>query len=295
MATDRAPTYDPTAQYESTSYDVEYRRDGNGPWSATVFQPKGKGPFPALLDIHGGAWNRGSRASNAPIDTKLAESGLVVVAIDFRLAPEHPYPAQVADVNYATRWLKAHAADFNATPQRLGGIGSSSGGHTIMLSAMRPHDPRYASLELPEAQDVNASLAYVVALWSVLDPYARYRYAQRTGYERLVTSTENYFINTDTMKEGNPQHLLERRENVELPPIIIVHGTQDENIPSEIPERFAVAYNAAGGSAQLESFPGMPHGFAREPGPESDRAIELIKAFIAYQLGAEAGAVMEAG
>ena len=138
MATNRAFTYDPTTLYEFTSYDVEYRRDEGSVWPATVFQPKGKGPCPALLDVHGGAWNRGSLASNAPIDTRLAECGLVVVAIDFRLASGHTYPEQVANVNFAIHWLKAHAADFNTISERLGGIGSSIGGHTIMLSAMRP-------------------------------------------------------------------------------------------------------------------------------------------------------------
>src|ERR1043166_7096187 len=106
------PRYDPAARYELATEDVEYRRDGDEVYLARVYRPQGAGPFPALLDIHGGAWSMGDRLNDAPMDEALAASGLVVVAPDFRLAPQHPYPASLADVSYATRWLKAHAADF---------------------------------------------------------------------------------------------------------------------------------------------------------------------------------------
>jgi acetyl esterase/lipase len=283
--------YDPDQVFEVQTTDVEYRKDGDESWLATIYQPKGKGPFPALLDVHGGAWNRGERANNVVIDRALAASGIVIAAIDFRIAPEHPYPAQVVDTNYATRWLKAHARDFNAEPDSVGALGSSSGGHTAMLSALRPNDPRYRALPLPDGNDVNATLLYVICAWPVLDPYARYLYAQEVGNNRLATSSEDYFLTQDTMKEGNPQHILERREQVHLPPTIIIQGTNDDNVPISIPERFTEAYRAMGGSIELEVFPGMPHGFGNRPGPESDRALGLMKAFVARQLTGAAAAV----
>ena len=79
------------------------------------------------------------------------------MAIDFRLGTEAPYPASIADANFATRWLKRHTADFNAIPDAVGGLGFSSGGHMIMLSAMRPHDPRYTGLASESDADVDAS------------------------------------------------------------------------------------------------------------------------------------------
>ena len=277
--------YDPTQQFEVRVHEREYRRDGNESWTVRIYQPQENGPFPAMLDVHGGAWNRGERTNDEVMTRALAASGIVVAAVDFRLAPEHPYPAQVVDVNFATRWLKAHAADFNADAAMLGGIGSSSGGHTLMLSAMRPNDPRYAALELPGESDGDASLAYAICAWPVLDPYARYLYAQESNNERLAASSEAYFLNQDTMKEGNPQHLLERGEKVELPPTLIVQGTNDNNVPISIPERFFEAYRAAGGDIQLEIFPDMVHGFGNTPGPESDRAVGLMKAFVAPTTG----------
>jgi acetyl esterase len=276
--------YDPQGNHKVRIYDVTYRHDQDNSWPARIYQPEGAGPFAALLDVHGGAWNRGSHADNERIDQALAASGLVVAAIACRQAPKYTYPAQVADVNYGTRWLKAHARDFNADARLVGGLGTSSGGHTLMLSAMRPYDPRYTAFSLPGAEDIDATLLYVVAPWPVLDSYARYLFAQETGRTPLIEATEAYFLTQEAMKEGNPQLVLERGEPVELPPTLIVQGTADDNVPLSISHRFTEAYHAAGGAVELELFPDMPHGFARNPGAESDRALERMKAFVARQL-----------
>src|SRR5205807_9939784 len=140
-------------------------------WLTLIVQPQGTGSFPTLIQVHGCAWFSGDRMSNQSMNEALAAPGVLVASIDFRTPPEHPYPASLVDVNYATRWLKAHASDFNASPNQVGGMGSSSGGHIVMLSAMRPRDPRYAAVPLPEAPSVDASLAYLTLVWPILDPY----------------------------------------------------------------------------------------------------------------------------
>jgi len=147
MATERATTYDPKATFEVTVEDVEYLTLGDGSYLARIYQPVGPGPFPTLVDIHGGAWSGSDRLTNAVTAQPLAESGLVVMSIDFRIAPEHPYPAQVQDANYAIRWLKANAGRFNGDVSQMGVLGRSSGGHTALLLAMRPLDERYAALD----------------------------------------------------------------------------------------------------------------------------------------------------
>src|SRR5919107_459743 len=95
----RFPGYDPTAHYEVTTSDVEYRREGDEPLLVRIYRPQGAGPFPMLLDVHGGAWTMSDRTGNEPMDQALAASGLVVAAVDFRLAPQHAYPASLADIN----------------------------------------------------------------------------------------------------------------------------------------------------------------------------------------------------
>ena len=283
-----ALSYDPKQSFGLDVTEVEYRRDLNVSWMARVYQPQGTGPFPVMLDVHGGRWNRGTRTNAEVMDRALAESGIVVASIEFRLAPDHPYPAQVADINYGTRWLKAHARDFNADPGSIGAIGSSSGGHGVFLSGMRPHDPRYAALPLDEAPELDATLNYILACWPVVDPHARYLYAQETNNEGLVAATNAYFTSSDGATEGNPHMILQRGEMVTLPPAIIIQGTEDDNIPVPATKEFAEAYRRSGGEIQLETFDGMPHGFGYRRGPETDRAVDLVKAFIARQLSAPA-------
>ena len=284
MGDHAALVYNPNGEFEVETHEIEYRHDQGESWPAIVYQPQGGGPFPLLLDVHGGAWNGGDRTSDQAMDRVLAASGIAVVAVEFRLAPRHPYPAQVVDVNYATRWLKTHASDFKGDPESVGVLGSSSGGHTSLLSAMRPSDPRYAALPLGGEGQVDAGVRYVVATWPVVDPYARYFFARDRENQRLVQATEAYFLTEDAMQEGNPHMILQRGEDVSLPPVLIIQGTEDENLPVPTTEQFAAAYSRAGGEMKLEIFPGMPHGFANRPGPESERALKLIKSFVARQI-----------
>ena len=242
-------TYDPTAQFDIDVSEEIYRSGPDGDWPVRLYRPQGDGPFPVLLDVHGGASSNGSYLNNEDVDRALAASGILVAAIEFRQAPEHVYPAQVADVKYGTRWLKARAADLGGAPfgRRDGPLCLSNG-------------------------------------WPVLDLHARYLYARDAGVERLMKSSENYFGDEDTMREGNPQLVLERGEQTALPPALILQGTKDDNVPLAISERFVATYKSLGGSIERVLFSDMPHAFTRQPGPETDRAIQLMKSFIAEQL-----------
>jgi len=281
-------SYDPARRFEYTVEDIEYRGDGQRAWVARMYRPQGAGPFPALLDVHGGAWNSGDRTNNPALAEGLAASGIVVASIDFRMGGEDPYPSSLIDINFATRWLKRRAADFNADAATVGGLGVSSGGHLILLSAMRPHDPRYASLPLPGADGVGATLAYVISCWGVLDPYGRYQMAQELGNQALVANHDRYFGSVEAMQEANPLLMLQRREPVALPPLQLVQGTADAGLPKGMVENVAALYGSAGGKVDLALFQDMPHGIAGWPETEVTRMVERMKGFIARCL---AGAV----
>jgi acetyl esterase len=275
-----------TALMDVVIEDVEYRRIGGEPLLARLYRPKdrvgGAGPFPAVVGVHGGAWTSGDRNNNQAIDQALAAVGVVVLALDFRLAPQAPYPASVADVNYGVRWLKAHAAEFASRPDWVGAVAGSSGAHQMLLSALRPRDPRYAAATAPEVAGIDADISYMVACWPIADPLARYRMAVARGNERLVKAHHDYFGNEDAMREGNPQLIVERGENVGLPSLLLLQGTKDDNVTPDMAEKFAAAYRARDGRVQLETFPDQPHTFVtREPSSaESLRAIELIRSFV---------------
>jgi acetyl esterase/lipase len=275
-------TIDPTLTFEVDSADVEYRPG----WLARIYQPRGVGPFPALIEIHGGAWNNNDRTQNADLAQALASSGIVVASVDFRLGGQAPYPASMIDINYATRWLKSRATEFGATADGLGGLGLSSGGHMVMLSAMRPRDPRYTQLQLETATDVDASLAYVMMGWPVLDPHARYLHAKERGRTELLESHHRYFGDEATMREANPQQILERGEAVELPPGLIFQGADDDVLSPRTAERFVEAYGQAGGIIELAKFPHAAHGYSRLGGPPLFRTNDLLKCFVDRQLKA---------
>jgi len=276
--------YNPSDHFEIKAWDVEFRRDPVRTLMARIYQPLGNGPFPALLDVHGGAWNNGDRMSNKEIDERLAASGILAVAIDLRLAQEAPYPASVADAHYGIRWLKAKAREWNGDPATVGVLGSSSGGYVVELIAMRPDDPQYNSIPLPEAPGVDATLSYVVTRSPVSDPFVRFQHAEKMGREDMLQRTKRYFDPWETIIQGNPQKILDRDEAGKLTPLLVLQGGADDNVLPELQQKFVDSYRAAGGQCDFEIFPGCEHQWVRKPGPETDRAIEMMKTFIARQL-----------
>lgn len=278
--------YDTIADYEIKVWDVEFRKTPKRQLMARVYQPQGPGPFPMLLDLHGGAWNDKDRFANEPMDENLARSGMLVVAVDLTLAPEAPYPASVQDANYAVRWLKHKAKEWNGESRNIGVLGSSTGGHLAELLAMRPRDARYNAIPLPEAPHVDASIAYVVARSPISDPFTRFNQAEKTKREEMMSKTKRWFVPWETIHEANPQEILERGEKVTLLPMFILQGALDDNVIPPIQQKFAETYKKAGGECELEIFEGCGHLWVADPGPQTDRAHEMIRAFIAKQLGA---------
>jgi len=280
-------SYDPAAMFELKASEVEFRRTPAGrQLMARIYQPQGTGPFPTVLDLHGGAWRRKDRLAEEPMDRAIAASGVLVVAIDLRLSEEAPYPASVQDANYGVRWLKSRAAEWNGDPSKIGVYGSSSGGHVAQLLAMRPRDPRYNAIALPSAPNLDATVAYVATRSPISDPYARFQQAERMKREGMTENSRIYFNPWETIYEGNPQQILERREPVTLVPMLIMQGALDDNVLPAVQEKFAATYKAAGGVCELTVFEGSEHEWVAKPGPQTDRAREMVKAFIARQLKA---------
>jgi acetyl esterase len=279
------PAYDPGAIFDLAVSEVELRRNSAGRvLMARIYQPKGPGPFPTVLDLHGGAWNRKDRFAEEPMDRALAASGLLVVAVDMTLAPEAPYPACVLDANFAVRWLKANAATWNGDTSKIGVYASSSGGHVAELLAMRPRDSRYNSIPLASAPDVDATVAYVAMRSPISNTFARYENAERRGNQGMVKNNKVFFDPWETIHESNPQEILERGEKVALAPFLVMQGALDDNVLPEVQEKFVRTYKTAGGECDYRLFANSVHEWVAEPGPQTDKAREVVKEFIARQL-----------
>jgi acetyl esterase len=275
--------------------DLEYRREGGEPLLARIFKPRAAGPFPLLVELHGGAWCRGSRLNDTLINEALARSGVLVAALDFRMPPAAPYPASLADISYAIRWLKSRAKELRARRDRVGILGVSSGGHQAMLLAMRPRDPRYSSLELASDPAIDARVQCAVLCWPVIDPLARYRYAKslkESGkpypnfVDEVLPAHDLYWQTEEAMAEGNPTLALERGEAVELPPVLYLQGAEDIVHPRESLERFVSGYRKAGGRVELELYDGEGQAFITRnaSSPAARRAIERIVDFVHREL-----------
>jgi acetyl esterase/lipase len=279
--------YDPAARFDLNVSEVEFRRNRSGRLlMARIYQPIGAGPFPVVLDLHGGAWNGKDRRAEEPMDRALASSGLLVVAIDMTLAPDAPYPACVQDANYGVRWLKWKAPSWNGDPSKVGIYGSSSGGHVTELLCMRPRDQRYNAIPLPEAPQVDATIAYAAMRSPISDPFARFKNAEKLKRDAMINNHKTFFVPWETIYEANPQQMLERHEKVTLVPMLIMQGALDDNVLPEVQAKFAATYKAAGGDCQYQLFEDSPHEWVATPGPQTDRARAMVKAFIARQLKA---------
>lgn len=250
-----------------TTDDIEYLRHGDRPLMLRLFRPAGEGPFPVVVDLHGGAWCNGSRAGCDDRDAALAEAGMATASLDFRQA-EDAYPSSLIDINYAIRWLKAQAGDLRLDAARVGLSGQSSGGHLAMLAAMRPRDARYASVRLGDGDGkIDAGVVCVGMSWPVINPLSRYRHALRAragangGWAADIPDKhDTYWKTEENMSEGNPMLALERGETVALPPALwvqgrpdIVHDYRDPDSPVDAnePERFAHNYRKAGGEIEI--------------------------------------------
>jgi acetyl esterase len=276
--------------------DLEYRVIDGKPLLARLYRPA-DGAGALIVEVHGGAWTQNDRTTNAPIHEHLAAGGVAVLALDFRLAPLHRYPAAINDVNYGIRWAKANAARLGLKPRLVGGLGTSSGAHQITLSALRPDDERYLTHE-PSLAGHDARLDFLVAGWPILDPLARYQMVKAKGARNLVDAHHAFWPDERAMAEGNPQLILERGEATALPPMLVLQGTADENVEHERADAFADRYRRAGGEIELLKFAGQPHTFiVRDPAaPASIEALSKISGFVQSRLrGTSAGAGSHCG
>jgi acetyl esterase len=279
------------SQHGHRAFDVVYHTHGTRPLLARLYLPASPPPFPAAVEVHGGGWTSNDRLTHRAIHEALAKAGIAVMAIDFRMPPGDKYPASIADVNVAIRWLKANAPAFGIAPDEVGALGTSSGGQQLLLAVMRPFDERYAALELAEYgtghANTDATVPYVIACWPVADPLARYHMVKERNNQRLIDAHHASWPDEAAMGEGSPQLLLERGEAVQLPPALLLQGTNDDNLPPDSADRFATAYAKRGGEIHVEKFPGEPHTFvSRDPSSDSSRkALAMIVDFVKRHTG----------
>ena len=158
----------------------------------------------------------------------------------------------------------------------------AGGGHQVVLNALRPRHAAYSSLALPDHPEVDASLAYVIAGWPVICPLYRFHFAKEFNRQEHIKAHIDYWRTEEAMAEGSPQTIVEKDEQVALPPILMLLKANDKNHPLEMQERFIASYRKRGGAIEVHTFNDLPeHRMVPSPSqPETMRAIDTITAFI---------------
>lgn len=276
-------TADPHFEVETT--DEVYATRDDVTLLARVHRPVAATDVPVLVDAHGGAWRYFDRTADDYQGRGLAARGVAVIAVDFRQGPAHRWPAPVEDLLDAMAWVTSEAERLGVDPARMGMMGGSSGGHLAL----------WATLSALELEPPAPRPRLVVGLWPIADPLARYAYLEgqldtpRTeplfDPVRLRRAQERFFGDTDTMAAAAVPDRLTRRAPHGLPPLWLAHPEHDQNVTRSMSQAMVDAWARAGGTAELEDFPGVGHGFVNFGGPDADRCLDRIATVVARHLG----------
>jgi acetyl esterase/lipase len=268
-----------------------YRDGGPRPLTLDVYLPV-SAPIPAgtsqlrpvVLAIHGGSWAGGSKNSFRNVDpwntlVRLVQRGCVVVAIDYTLArPSAPsWPIVVDDLREAVRWVRRHAAEFNADAEQLAVIGQSSGAHLAALLGVLPDEPG------PDG--VSSRVQGVVSFYGPSD-LARLAELRRLPHEPVRNFLGPAAAGAATvLAESSPIHHVSPDD----PPMLLFHGTDDAWVPLEQSALLADALARAGVSHRLIVVPGVRHGFEAWTNEQKDFLPDLF-AFLESVWNASIGA-----
>jgi acetyl esterase len=247
-----------------------------GPIRLRVYRPRGGTPLPLVAYLHGGGWAMGTLDSFDPLCRALAnESGALIAAIDYRLAPEHPFPAATEDARAAVRWLASNAGELGADPARLGIAGDSAGGNLAAVTARRLRDEGGPPLRFQ-------ALIYPVCDSALNTPSYRENSA---GFGLSAASMARFWeLYLDGADGRDPDASpLQAADLAGLPPAFVL--TVGADVLRDEGEAYARALEHAGVPVELRRYDGAVHGFFRW----------LAKAEMARRAVAETGAALRAG
>ncbi|MEV4413153.1 alpha/beta hydrolase [Catellatospora sp. NPDC049609] len=234
----------PTVTYADCTVAVV---PGFRPLHLDLHLPPGDGPFPVLLWVHGGGWLEGSRvglpATIAPhrFHQRFLDRGWAVADVDYRLALEAPYPAQLLDVQSAVRWLRLHARQLRLDPARFAALGESAGGHLAAMAGL--------------AGTGETAIQAVVNWYGAVDLFA-FDPDDPAGPHAVLfggpVSGRREFV-----AFGNPLS----RVHAAAPPFFSVYGTADRIVSPSQGAALTEALRAVGVRAELLLVPDADHCF----------------------------------
>lgn len=207
-----------TAGSYQVEEDIEFAKPGGVSVRMDAHIPPGKGPFPAVILVHGGGWSAGDKAHAIvkPLFEPLTGGSFAWFTINYRLAPEYPYPAAVEDVESAILFVKQHAKQYKVDRKRIALMGESAGGHLVNLVGARNRRPY--------------DVAAVVCFYGPFDMVEWGKILQGKPVAKAITGffrfTEWNDAAFSVLREASPSTYLSRK----TPPFLVIHGTKDDAV-----------------------------------------------------------------
>ena len=233
--------------------DIEYGVAGGTSLRLDACVPKGPGPFPVAILVHGGGWSAGDKSgSNHPGDgadispwfAPLTAAGFTWFSINYRLAPAHPWPACYEDVLTAIRWAKLHATEYRGDPGQIALVGHSAGGQLVCLAA--------------NADSAATRVQAVVGFAPVTDFEFELpiRHGAWPALQNLLGCPQGF---TPEALALLPRLSPVNHVKAGLPPFLILQGDADRTVPIQESRNFVARLRAAAVPCELIVIPGAPH------------------------------------
>ena len=240
--------------------DIEFAKAGEVSLTLDAFAPEGPGPFATCILVHGGGFTKGDKHSFIkPLFEPLSKAGFTWFTINYRLAPQHQWPACADDVSSAIKWVKAHAAEYKVDVNRIALIGESAGGHLVSWAGVTGKDA--------------TRVAAVIPFYAPHDLVVQ---VQR----RKALGGLGGLIGTEDVNDAAWQRLAEispiNHIQAGLPPFLQIHGDKDETVPISQSVNFEAKTKAAGNSCETITIPGGGHGMGGWDKLGSDYQTQLI-------------------
>ncbi|MBM3181366.1 MAG: alpha/beta hydrolase [Chloroflexi bacterium] len=238
------------------------------------FPLSGQSLLPVTMYVHGGGWSSGDKAKGAGAleIPSLQSAGFLVVSVNYRLAPEYPFPAMIEDVKCAVRYLRAHAGEYNLDTNRIGVWGGSAGGHLVNLLGTTDEK---AGFDVGEYLYQSSRVQAVVDMFGPTDLTVQfeggYEGASRVfaGFDAALASPVTYVTPDD-------------------PPFLLFHGDSDPLVPIEQSQILLAALQAAGVPAELVTVENAGHSFKPVDGktisPSRQGIAQMVVEFFEEQL-----------
>jgi len=260
----------PASDVRSTS-NIQFSNPGGVPLTLNLYQPLQPGKYPTIVMIYGGAWQRGTPDSNESFSRYMAAHGYVVVAIDYRHAPQFKFPAQLEDINTAFAFVLDHVDDYNIDCDRIAVMGRSSGAHLAMLAAFQSDAPPIKAV-VDYYGPVELTLGY-------RNPPNPDPIDSRATLKAFLGGTPDEL--PDLYRQASPYQYVTRP----LPPTLLIYGGRDHIVQAKFGEALFDRLQSVGSRAVFLEIPWADHAFdAVFNGVSNQLALYYTERFLEWAL-----------